>query len=80
MAVVGSTPIVLLGMIALLVSINVLSDSTKGDTNMKKINKTQATSKLTGLRNIVQKVASYSLLTVWAIGTSWTSGLVPISH
>lgn len=47
---------------------------------MKKIKKTQATSKFTGLSNIVQKVASYSLLTVWAIGTSWTSGLVPISY
>lgn len=80
MAVVGSTPIVLLGMIVLLVSINILSESTKENNKMKKINKTKATSKLAGLRNIVQKVASHSLLSVWAIGTSWTSGLVPISH
>lgn len=80
MAVVGSTPIVLLGMVALLVSIIILSESLKGDNNMKKIKKTGTTNNLTGLRKIVQKLASYSLLTLWAIGTSWTSGLVPISH
>lgn len=80
MAVVGSTPLVLLGMVALFVSISYLSDTLKGDNNMKKTNKTKNANIPTGLMKIAHRVAYYTLLTAWAIGTSWTSGLVPISH
>ncbi|GJD69053.1 hypothetical protein MMMDOFMJ_1979 [Methylobacterium gnaphalii] len=45
-----------------------------------KLSKEKVKMKMAGIVSIVRNSWSALLLTIWAVGTSWTSGLVPFTH